>query len=117
MPIEASVERFAGLPLLTPRMVIEALPRAPGEVKPAMFGTVLSRSLALCTPRRSTSVALRVEIEIGTDCTFSSRFCAVTTISSMPRLVMSCWAMVPSASSRALAPTMPAKRAFLRWFR
>ena len=41
---------MAGLPLVTPRIAIEALPRAPGDWKPAMFGTVLIRSAALCTP-------------------------------------------------------------------
>jgi hypothetical protein len=49
-----------------------------------MFGMVLTRSAEFCTPRRSISVALSAEIEIGTACRFSSRFCAVTTSSSMP---------------------------------
>ena len=112
-----STDRLAGLPPATPRIVTALVPREPGEVKPPMLGMVLIRSAALLTPRRSMSVALSAEIEIGTACRFSSRFCAVTTISSMPRSVTFC-ATASSASSRLPAATMPSDSAdFLKFAR
>lgn len=52
----------------------------------------IADSWAMLVTARSFSVsAVKAEIAIGTSCTFSDRFCAVTTISGMPLLV-STWA-------------------------
>ncbi|MBK9668241.1 MAG: hypothetical protein IPO61_21275 [Gammaproteobacteria bacterium] len=48
-------------------------------------------------------MALRAEIEIGTACMFSSRFCAVTTTSSMPSWVKSFCALTPLVNSMVAA--------------
>jgi len=61
------------------------------------LGVIDDSCATLCTARSRSALAVNAEIAIGTSWTFCARFCAVTTMSSMPPLL-----------AGAIGPVLPA---------
>ncbi len=105
-----------------PRIVAESTADDPENGVPPSrltLGAMPLNAEISATARSFSAVPPNAEIAIGTSCTFSTRFCAVTTISSMPPALSACavsWAnagtaRIDAASAKTLAEV---NRAFMQ---
>jgi hypothetical protein len=73
------------------------------EASSVTLGVMPESAETLPTARSCSVSALNALIAIGTSCTSSARFCAVTTISWMPPLLSASWSCATAGMARAHA--------------